>query len=87
MYPHHLEHSNRLMYVVINVLILSFMLSWAKSGSLIPIIVLGLLFIVNLYIFVISVFVEDRIWDRVIISASFTGLSFMAMLIGFRIRY
>lgn len=86
MYPGHQEDAERLMYVVINGILVACIAPFLDSSSIIPIMLLAVLFIVNLYIFAVNVMVEDRNWYWLVMSGIVAFFFFWLILAGLRAR-
>jgi len=85
MYPGHQEDAERLMYVVINGVFIACVAPFLDSSSIIPVILLAIAFIVNLYIFGGSALAEPKSWYWVIVSGLYTVSFLILVMIGIRL--
>jgi hypothetical protein len=86
MYPGHQEAANRLMYVVINGIFGGCVTPFLDSPSIIPVILLNIAFIVNLYIFAGNLLAEIKSWFWLIASGLYTVIFLIFVMVGLRFR-
>ena len=82
MYPGHLDDANRLIYAFINGICAACVVRFFASSGIILTILMGIGFIVNLYIFVGKVLAKHKSWGWLFASGLVTAVFFMGVLLG-----